>query len=79
MNKRDFIFGSLITICIGVIIYLIYRCFHKKFFNQVRDVSNQYTASGYLITDVHLLLLTYILTCFVIVVWGMILAKMIYL
>jgi len=26
MNKRDFIFGSLITICIGIIIYLIIGC-----------------------------------------------------
>ena len=26
MNKTDFIFGSLITICIGVIIYLIIGC-----------------------------------------------------
>ena len=75
----DILFGTLNGCIVGVIIYLIYRCFHKKFFNQVRYVSNQYTASGYLITDVHLLLLTYILTCFVIVVWGMILAKMIYL
>lgn len=75
----DILFGTLNGCIVGVIIYLIYRYFHKKFFNQVRYVSNQYTASGYLITDVHLLLLTYILTCFVIVVWGMILAKMIYL
>lgn len=26
MNKTDFIFGSLITICIGIIIYLIIGC-----------------------------------------------------
>ena len=75
----DILFGTLNGCIVGVIIYLIYRYFHKKFFNQVRYVSNQYTASGYLITDVHLLLLTYILTCFVIIVWGMILSKMIYL
>lgn len=75
----DILFGTLNGCIVGVIIYLIYRYFHKKFFNQVRYVSNQYTTSGYLITDVYLLILTYILTCFVIIVWGMILSKMIYL
>lgn len=75
----DILFGTLNGCIVGVIIYLLYRYFHKKFFKPVRYVSNQYTASGYLITDVYLLLFTYILTCFVIVVWGMILAKMIYL
>lgn len=75
----DILFGTLNGCIVGVLIYLIYRCFHKKFFNQVRYVSNQYTTSGYLITDVYLLILTYILTCFVIIVWGMILSKMIYL
>lgn len=75
----DILFGTLNGCIVGVIIYLLYRYFHKKFFKPVRYVSNQYTTSGYLITDVYLLIFTYILTCFVIIVWGMILSKMIYL
>ena len=67
----DILFGTLVGISVGIIIYLLYRYLQKIFFKQSRYISNQYTSSGYLISDVHLLNTIMYLTIFVIIAWGM--------
>ena len=67
----DILFGTLVGISVGIIIYLLYRYLHRIFFKQSRYISNQYTSSGYLISDVHLLNTIMYLTIFVIIAWGM--------
>ncbi len=75
----DILFGTLDGCIIGLLVYWLYRFIHHKCFIPIRYISNQYTSSGYLISDVNLLLVTFILTCFIIVVWGTILTKILYL
>lgn len=75
----DILFGTLNGCIVGLIVYMIYRFIQKKYFMPSRYISNQYTSSGYLITDINILLITYLLTCLVIVLWGIILAKILYL
>ena len=67
----DILFGTLVGISVGAIIYLLYRYLQKVFFKQSRYISNQYTSTGYLISDVRLLNTIMYLTIFVIIIWGM--------
>ena len=68
----DILFGTLIGLGLGTLIYLLYNYIQKKFINTPHYISNQYTSTGYLNSDVSIVLFVFILTIFYIVIGGMI-------
>lgn len=72
----DILFGTIEGCFIGYIIYRFYRFIQKKFFYKPRCISNQYTTSGYLISDITLLYIVFILTYFFIIVLGIIVTQL---
>ena len=68
----DILFGTLIGLGIGTLIYLLYNYIQKKFINTPHYISNQYTSTGYLNSDVSIVLFVFIFTIFYIVIGGMI-------
>ena len=68
----DILCGTLIGLGIGTLIYLLYNYIQKKFINTPHYISNQYTSTGYLNSDVSIVLFVFILTIFYIVIGGMI-------
>lgn len=74
----DILFGTLVGVSVGYLIYLLYKHLRKKYFNQTRYISNQYTSSGYLIGDVRMLTTIMLITVLVIIVLGMIMARIYY-
>lgn len=75
----DILFGTLTGCMVGGSAYWGYLYLQKHYFKQPKCISNQYTSGNYLITDVHLLETTFLLTLFAIIIWGMITAKIQYL
>ena len=71
----DILFGTLVGLCVGVCIYFLYRYIQHSFFHQPRYISNQYTSSGYLVSDIHVIHTTMLLTFFGIIVCGMIVTR----
>ena len=67
----DILFGTLTGLGVGILVYYLYHYLQKKFMNQPRYISNQYTNSGYLISDIPLIHTTLILTFFYIIIRGM--------
>lgn len=67
----DILCGSILGCLCGYLIYLLYRylskCFTKK---SIYKISNNYTSSGYLISDINILLATLYLIFFVIMIIG---------
>lgn len=70
----DILFGTLAGCLIGYLVYILYKFIQKRFFHQPRCISNQYTASGYLISDIKLLYTVLLSTYFVIIVLGIIIS-----
>lgn len=68
----DILFGTIEGCFIGYLIYLLYKFIQKKIFYKPRCISNQYTASGYLISDINLFYIILISTYFFIIIVGMI-------
>lgn len=68
----DILFGAIEGCFIGYLIYLLYKFIQKKIFYKPRCISNQYTASGYLISDINLFYIILISTYFFIIIAGMI-------
>lgn len=68
----DILFGTLVGIGVGILIYMIYKILQQKLLKQVSLISNQYTSSGYLISDIQLLQTVFYLTLFYVMVRGMI-------
>ena len=68
----DILFGIILGISIASALYILYQFLQRKYLVQSRYISNQYTSSGYLINDIHLLNTTMILTIFVIIIGGFI-------
>lgn len=68
----DVLFGTIEGCFIGYLIYLLYKFIQKKIFYKPRCISNQYTASGYLISDINLFYIILISTYFFIIIAGMI-------
>lgn len=68
----DLILGLLEGCFIGVISYLFYRFVQKKYFYESYCISNQYTSSGYLISDIQLLNSVLLLTFFIAITVGLI-------
>lgn len=71
----DIFFGTLVGIIVAILIHLLHRYLQRKMLNKPHYISNQYTSSGYLISDVNLLQTILFLTFFYILITGMILTK----
>ena len=74
----DIIFGTLVGIGVGIIIFLLFNYLQKRIFKQPRYISNQYTPSGYLINDIQLLQTVMYITFFSIIIMGMIITVYFY-
>ena len=68
----DILFGTLVGVGAGILIYIIYRKLQQTFLKQASFISNQYTSSGYLISDIRLVKTVFYLTLFYIIVRGMV-------
>ena len=68
----DILFGTMVGIGVGILIYLIYKKLQQKVLKQVSFISNQYTSSGYLISDIQLIQTAFCLTLFYVIIRGMI-------
>jgi len=71
----DILFGTLTGIIVGILVYTLYNYIKRYYLNQPRYISNRYTASGYLITDVSLLNTIMIITFFIIIILSMIIGN----
>ena len=67
----DIFFGTLVGVGAGILIYMIYKKLQQKLLKQSNFISNQYTSSGYLISDIHLIQTVFYLTLFYVTVRGM--------
>lgn len=67
----DILFGTLVGVGAGILIYIIYRKLQNKLLKQANFISNQYTSSGYLISDIRLIKTVFYLTLFYVMVRGM--------
>lgn len=74
----DILFGTLVGLLSGGVVYLIYYNLQKRFFKQPRCISNQYTSSGYLVNDIRLIHTTIILTFLAIIFIGIIMTELLY-
>lgn len=75
----DILFGTLEGCLIGYLVYLLYSFIQKRFFYKPRCISNQYTASGYLISDINLLYVILLSTYFFIIIAGIIVTQTLHL
>ena len=67
----DILFGTLVGVGAGILIYIIYRKLQNTVLKQANFISNQYTSSGYLISDIQLIITVFYLTLFYVMVRGM--------
>ena len=67
----DILFGTLVGVGAGILIYIIYRKLQNTLLKQANFISNQYTSSGYLISDIRLIKTIFYLTLFYVMVRGM--------
>ena len=67
----DILFGTLVGVGVGILIYIIYRKLQNTVLKQANFISNQYTSSGYLISDIQLIKTVFYLTLFYVIVRGM--------
>ena len=67
----DILFGTLVGVGAGILIYIIYRKLQQTLLKQASFISNQYTSSGYLISDIRLIKTVFYLTLFYVMVRGM--------
>ena len=74
----DILFGTLTGVIVGVLVYLLYNNLRKRFLNQPRYISKQYTSGGYLVSDVYLLNIVMIVTLFFIIIFSMIKGNLLY-
>ncbi len=75
----DILFGILAGCFVGVLFYCLYQSVQNKYFYHSPFISNRYTASGYSIRDIQLFYIVFFLTCFFLVVGGMIIAQILHL
>ena len=67
----DIFFGTLVGVGVGILIYMIYKKLQQKLLKQSNFISNQYTSSGYLISDIQLIQTVFYLTLFYVAIRGM--------
>lgn len=76
----DVICGAFLGVAIGSLIYLLYSYIHRKYTSNVRmKYLNKYTSTGYLVSDINLLLIVLFSTIFVTMIVGMIVYEYNYL
>lgn len=69
----DILFGTLVGVGVGFFIYMIYTKLQQKLdIKKTSFISNQYTSSGYLISDIQLIQTVFYLTIFYVMIRGMI-------
>ncbi|MBQ8442269.1 MAG: phosphatase PAP2 family protein [Bacteroides sp.] len=68
----DIFFGTLLGLSAGVLVYMLYNYLQKRLLITSRYISNRYTSTGYLFSDISLVILLFILTLFYIIIGGMI-------
>ena len=68
----DILFGTLLGLSAGVLVYILYKNIQKRLLITPRYISNRYTSTGYLFSDISLVILLFILTLFYIIIGGMI-------
>ena len=68
----DILCGTIAGVLVGFIVYFIYKCISKRYFYKAKCISDQYTKSGYLKSDLHLLYIVLLLTYFMVIVIGMV-------
>lgn len=66
----DIVCGMLAGCLIACAVYWLYVYVSKRFFSRMRYISNQYTATGYEIKDLHLLYCVLLLTYFYLFIGG---------
>ena len=71
----DILFGTITGCLVGWGIYQIYKRLNVRKSTQRVYVSNQYTSSGYLQKDIHLLIIVFLITCLGIVISGIIMTQ----
>ena len=74
----DILFGTLVGFMSGGIMYLIYKRLQNNFFGYSRFISNQYTKSGYLISDIRIIHTIFILTLFTIILISILIKDSLY-
>lgn len=74
----DILFGILTGIGVGTLIFLLYSYLQRKILGHPSYISNQYTSSGYLNSDISLVQTVFILTIFYIMIGGMIMTHISY-
>ena len=74
----DILFGALEGMFFAVLIYAGYYLLQKKVFKKPQYISSQYTSTGYVISDVDMLLPTFLATFFVILIGGFLVAEYLY-
>lgn len=67
----DIFFGTLVGVGVGILIYMIYKKLQQTLLKQSNFISNQYTSSGYLISDIQLIQTVFYLTLFYVAIRGM--------
>ena len=72
----DILFGTLTGVGVGVLVYFLYYYLKGKFLSSPQYISNQYTSSGYLTSDISILLTVMAITVLVILIYGMILGNL---
>lgn len=75
----DILFGTLTGVGVGILMYLLYKYLHTRYFKKKLFISNQYTPSGYLYSDIQLLHAIMLVTIFAIIIIGMTLTRTLYL
>ena len=68
----DILFGIITGISIGFLIYLLYNHLQRRILAQPSYISNQYTSSGYLKSDINIVQTVFILISFYIIIGGMV-------
>ena len=74
----DILFGTLVGLMSGGIMYFIYKRLQNKYFGYSRFISNQYTKSGYLISDIRIIYTIFIITIFTIILISILIKESLY-
>ena len=68
----DILCGTLIGLGIGMLVFMLHNYVQKKIIHSPHYISNQYTSTGYLNSDISIIHLVFILTIFYILIGSMI-------
>ena len=76
----DILCGATLGILSGLLVYYIYKYLNKRYIQEnITRYSRKYTSSGYLTSDINILLIALFATIFIIMILGMIIYNYKYL